>query len=165
MYKLPIELIHKITNFLDPFDKINLLYVFKLQYKLEKEKNATALNIQIKNFSQNNYEFVEIIYNIIQKVQFIDYKIISILRDVLYLTNKISQSFKFLELSKNTIYIRSGSPYIIKYGNPILYRDSHIINIYYPKILILQKYISTFLHYKLKTKDKNLITMTKKLLL
>lgn len=164
MYKLPIELIHKITNFLDPFDRINLLYVLKLQSKLE-EKNASALNTQIKNFSQNNYELIGIIYYIIQKVQFINYKIINILRDILYLTNKISQSSEILELSLNTIYIRTGTPYIIKYGNPILYKDSHIINIYYPKISILQKYISTFLHYKLKYKDKNLIIMTKKILL
>lgn len=164
MYKLPIELIHKITNFLDPFDKINLLYVLKLQSKLE-DKNASALNTQIKNFSQNNYELIEIIYYIIQKVQFVNYKIINILRDILYLTDKISQSSEILELSLNTIYIRTGTPYIIKYGNPILYKDSHIINIYYPKISILQNYISTFLHYKLKYKDKNLIIMTKKILL
>ena len=164
MYKLPIELIHKITNFLDPFDRINLFYVLKLRSKLE-EKNASALNTQIKNFSQNNYELIEIIYYIIQKVQFVNYKIINILRDILYLTDKISQSSEILELSSNTIYIRTGTPYIIKYGNPILYKDSHIINIYYPKISILQKYISTFLHYKLKLKDKNLIIMTKKILL
>ena len=164
MYKLPIELIHKITNFLDPFDRINLFYVLKLRSKLE-EKNASALNTQIKNFSQNNYELIEIIYYIIQKVQFVNYKIINILRDILYLTDKISQSSEILELSLNTIYIRTGTPYIIKYGNPILYKDSHIINIYYPKISILQNYISTFLHYKLKYKDKNLIIMTKKILL
>ena len=164
MYKLPIELIHKITNFLDPFDRINLFYVLKLRSKLE-EKNASALNTQIKNFSQNNYELIEIIYYIIQKVQFVNYKIINILRDILYLTDKISQSSEILELSLNTIYIRTGTPYIIKYGNPILYKDSHIINIYYPKISILQNYISTFLHYKLKHKDKNLIIMTKKILL
>lgn len=164
MYKLPIELIHIIINFLDPFDIINLLYVLKSRTKLE-EKNASALNTQIKNFSQNNYELIEIIYYIIQKVQFINYKIINILRDILYLTDKISQSSEILELSLNTIYIRTGTPYIIKYGNPILYKDSHIINIYYPKISILQNYISTFLHYKLKLKDKNLIIMTKKILL
>lgn len=164
MYKLPIELIHKITNFLDPFDRINLFYVLKLRSKLE-EKNASALNTQIKNFSQNNYALIEIIYYIIQKVQFVNYKIINILRDILYLNDKISQSSEILELSLNTIYIRTGTPYIIKYGNPILYKDSHIINIYYPKISILQKYISTFLHYKLKLKDKNLIIMTKKILL
>ena len=133
MYKLPIELIHIIINFLDPFDIINLLYVLKSRTKLE-EKNASALNTQIKNFSQNNYELIEIIYYIIQKVQFINYKIINILRDILYLTDKISQSSEILELSLNTIYIRTGTPYIIKYGNPILYKDSHIINIYYPKI-------------------------------
>lgn len=164
MYKLPVELIHKIINFLDSFDRINLLYVLKLKLKL-KEKDATALNIQIKNFAQNNYELIEIIYYIIQKVQFISYTIINILRDILYITNKISQSSEILELSSNIIYIRTGTPYIIKYGNPILYKDSHIINISYPKISILQKYISTFLHYKLKHKDKNLIIMTKKILL
>lgn len=164
MYKLPVELIYKITNFLEPFDRINLLYVLKLHSKSE-EKNTSALNTQIKNFAQNNYELVEIIYYIIQKVQFINYTIINILRDILYLTDKISQSSEILELSSNTIYIRTGTPYIIKYGNPILYKDSHIINIYYPKIYILQKYISTFLHYKLKHKDKNLIIMTKKILL
>lgn len=164
MYKLPGELIHKITYFLDPFDRINLLYVFQLQYKLDKEENATSLNVKIKNFSQNNYELVEILYNIIQKVQFIDYTIINIIRDVLYVTNKIAESFKFLELSKNIIYIRQGSPYISKDRNPILYKDCHIINIYYPQILILQKYISTFLHYKFTNNHKNIITMTKKII-
>ena len=166
MYKLPLELIYTIINFLDPFDIINLIYAYKLKFTLIlDEKYASSLNCEIKNFAQNNYEFVEIIYNIIQKVQFIDYTIIRILRDILYITNKISKYSKILGLSKTTICIKTGSPYIIKYGNPILYKDSHIINIYYPNIHILQKYISTFLHYKLKNKDKNLIIMIKQNLL
>lgn len=131
-HKLPIELIYKISNFLDPFDIINLAYVYKLNLK------NNDLNTQIKHFAENNYELVEILF--IHQVGFIDYKIISILRDVIYLYKKLHK----YNLSKSLIYIRQGNPYITRYGNQIIYQDFGIINIYYPKVLILQKYISTF---------------------
>ena len=171
--KLPNELIFKITDFLDPFDIINLYYIYNIPYDLENDR--TKLKTQVKIFSQNNHELIQIIYNIINCIKFIDYSILSILRDIEYLSKKMHQ-MKITNstnlFSHNIIYIRIGTPcfnelkldkvpYIIKSGNPILYGNSHIINIYYPNIWLLQKYLSKFLKYKLKKNYHNLIIMSK----
>ena len=53
-----------------------------------------------------------------------------------------------LGFSMYVFQIKQGSYYIIKTGIPIIHNDTQIINIIYPDVTLLKKYIHEFFNFK-----------------
>jgi hypothetical protein len=151
MLELPREIIYEIMDWLDPFDILNICYICKInpnrKYYLYKDK-------QISRVCNGDNYFINVIDNIIDKIKFIDYNIISILDSIICIIKKTSKYMDILGFNTYVFNIHKGSNFISRHAIPIIYKDTQIINIYYQDIDVLKYYLENFMNFKIDVKIK-----------
>jgi hypothetical protein len=151
MWELPREIIYEIMDWLDPFDILNMCYIFKMN---PTRKYYLCKDNQINRVCNGDKYFIKVMNNIIDKIQFIDYNIISILDGIIYIVRKTSKYMDILGFNTYVFNINKGSNFISKYAMPIIYRDTQIINIYYQDVDLLKYYLENFMNFKIDCKIK-----------
>lgn len=151
MSRLPYEIIYEIMNWLDPFDILNVCYVFKMR---PNKKYYLYINDEIDKYCSSDKYFIRIINDVINKMEMIDYNIISILDSIVYILNKSSKYMDILGFDTYVFNIRKGSSFISKHSMPIIYKNTQIINIYYQDVDLLKYYLENFMNFKIDFKIK-----------
>lgn len=142
---LPTEIKYEILKWLNPLDTINTCNVFNI---MMPKNGLNEIDDFIEKLSDGNELYKSILHSVINKKNVINYDILKVLKDVCYI---IKRTRKYMDLLGFDIYIfqiKQGSYYIIKEGIPIIHNDTQIINIIYPDIKLLKKYIHEFLNFK-----------------
>lgn len=140
--QVPVEIIYEITNWLDPFDAINLSYVLG---GLKLVNNVT-LKTYVKNFCRN-ISFEKIVNAIIRDHGFINYDILDIFSKIIYIVNRSSKYMDILGYNTYIFNIKCGKPFIATHTIPIIYNDKQIINIYFPNIDRLEYYLQKYMNF------------------
>ena len=142
---LPTDIVYEILKWLNPFDTINTCNVFNIQIPRNVLNETDAF---IEKLSDGNELYKSILHSIIKKKYVINYDILKVLKDVCYIIKRTRKYMDILGFYMYVFKIKQGSYYIIKTGIPIIHNDTQIINIIYPDVTLLKKYIHEFFNFK-----------------
>jgi len=150
---LPNDVIYEILKWLNPFDTINVCNIFNIKVP---KKFSIEKDLFIEKISGDNELYKIILHSIIDKKYVINYDIINFFKDICYIIKRTSKYMDILGFYMYIFHIKQGPYYIIKNGLPIIHKDTQIINISYPDIKLLKKYINEFLDFKQDSLNKNI---------
>lgn len=141
---LPLELKYEIMDWLEAFDILNFSKAFNIELC---QKYTNKINYQLITYCNGNEYLKNIIGNIIKNEGFINYDLLNIFSDIVYIIRKSSKYMDILGFNTYIFNLYKGTTFISKYSIPIIYSDTQIINIYYPDVELLQYYLEKYMNF------------------
>jgi len=141
---LPLELKYEIMNWLQAFDILN--FSKALNIKLCK-KYKQIINDEIIRYCNGNEYLKNIITNIIKNEGFINYDLLNVFDDIVYIIRKSSKYMDILGFNTYIFNLYKGTMFTSKHSIPIIYSDTQVINIYYPDIELLHYYLEKYMNF------------------